>query len=150
MKTALRALSLLTATVICLTLSSCDDRPEPPYYYPVLQGNYQCAYSDGSLDIYQFNSDGTGYYTTYGAPWVDYFDDFMVSGGYLYILWSDAPDWELEGEIEVNPDSFTIWYNRYDYGYFVCVNPNDSYPLYPYSATATRHSRERQAHRQPL
>lgn len=124
----------LLATVVMGLFASCDDDDEF-YGYP-LQGCYECTYDDGSTDVYQFNSDGTGFYTIYGATWVDFFSDYIVSDdGCLYILWDGAPDWELEGSVEVGPNAFTIWYDLrdpYRYSVFTCVSRADNYPAIYY------------------
>ena len=111
MKNSVHKLVLTIVVLItAVTLASCDD---DDYYY--LQGCYQN--SNHAFELYQFNSDGSGYYQVSPSE-VYYFTDFNVtSGGYLTVNWYDPSDpyssnWETVGAISITDsgDMFILDY----------------------------------------
>ena len=111
MKNSVHKLVLTIVVLIpAVTLASCDD---DDYYYP--QGCSQNSHY--AFELYQFNSDGSGYYQVSPSE-VYYFTDFNVtSGGYLTVNWYDPSDpyssnWETVGAISItnSGDMFILDY----------------------------------------
>ena len=107
----------IVVMISAVALTACDD--DDDFY---LQGCYQNQ--SYAYELYQFNSDGTGYYQVSPAE-VYYFTDFTVSGaGYLNANWYDPDDpyssnWERVGAIAItnSGDMFILNYGGNSQGY---------------------------------
>ena len=106
-----------TCVLMISVFTSCKDddydNDLPGARYP-LTGTWQGYDSEyNQYEVYKFNSDGSGYFTSYDKgdtpDWFDYFTDYKVSNGMLYLMLEDDVEWHEEAQIRnITSNSFQV------------------------------------------
>lgn len=93
-----------------------DDEPSSGVSRP-LTGTWVCDYSSTETDIYAFNADGSGSFSTVFAAevYTDNFIDYKVENGLLWIMWEGDNEFDDEADIRnITDNSFQLRWDNND------------------------------------